>query len=457
MKKYSLKFWIIFWASSAAFLLGWFLFWNIKNQGIGPTTANIISIFPINEKKKKEYQALVQIGDFFLKKDAKEKKLLVLFLNNMEIRPGGGFIGAFGIVKMKDGKVNVIQTHDLSNFDARIPKGIEPPYPMKEIGYVEDWKLRDSNFSPDFQLNAEKAKEFYALAGGNANFDAVIGVTSNVLTSILEMTGPIELKDYPGTYDSGNAILALEYQVEKAFEQQGIKRSDRKSIMADLAEEIENRVFEFSVIQKMKLAKILIEDLNRKDIQLYFENEGLQEAAQQANWAGGVDTDWRKDYLMISDANLGAFKSDYYVKRSIEYAVNLSGEKPRATLKINYNHTATKSDWMTRNYLTYLRVYVPEGSEIVSTKNFDDLKTETELGKKYLGSIVRVPINSSKTVEIIYDLPESIGDNYALKIQKQAGLNDVSIAIEVKNKEGEIEKFQRILKSDVVFYLSNID
>ncbi len=34
------------------------------------------------------------------------------------------------------------------------------------------------------------------------------------------------------------------------------------------------------------------------------------------------------DYFMISDANLGAFKSDYYVKRALDYTVDFTGERP---------------------------------------------------------------------------------------------------------------------------------
>lgn len=448
--KYSTKFWIIFWITAVAFLSGWFLYWNIKHQGFGIAASKIISILPISNHQKNDYKALAMVGDYFFTKDGKEKKVLVLFLNNMEIRPGGGFIGAFGVVKMKDGKVQIIQTHDLSNFDARIPTGIEPPYPMKEIGYVDNWKFRDSNFSPDFKTNVEKATEFYALAGGNANFDGVIGVTSNVLSSILEITGPIKLKDYPGTYDSGNAILALEYQVEKAFEDQGIERDDRKSIMADLAEEIENRVFDFSLSQKITLMQSLLEDLSQKDIQLNFSDSRIQESAGRANWTGKVNSDWKKDYLMTSDANLGAFKSDYYVKRSLDYSVDLSGSKPHATLKINYDHTAMQKDWMTRNYLTYLRIYVPYGTEIISSQNFEDIQTGEEFGRKYFGAIVKVPIANSKEIQISYNLPESIRENYELMIQKQPGINDEPVAVHIKRENGLAEDFRYDLTSDLV-------
>lgn len=450
-KQYSLKFWILFWGTSAVFLTGWFLFWNTESRGIPATIESVMSFLPIDVTQKKEYQALTTIGDWMLKNDDKQKTIMVLFQNNMEIRPGGGFIGAFGVIKILNGKIISMETHDLSNFDARIPDTVATPYPMAETLHVKSWKLRDSNYSPDFAVNALKAEEFYHMGQGEEQFDGVIGITSNVLTSILKLTGPISIEGYPGTYDSENAVLALEYQVEKAFEEQGIDRGDRKSVMSDLAKEIEKRVFAFSVTQKIELAKILLADLNKKDIQLNFKDPALQKVAIDANWAGQTDADWKQDFLMTSDANLGSFKSDYFVKRSIDYTVDLSKDLPLATLKITYEHTAKQKDWMTRDYTDYLRVYVPEGAWLIDQKNFDNAKFGNEFGKKFFGSIVRVPIGTRKTVEINYNLPSSIAENYNLKIQKQAGLNDVPVVFHLIQKDGITDGFSKTMNGDIIF------
>lgn len=450
MKKYSLKFWFLFWTASAIFLAGWFLYWNTRSQKISETVSSVISFLPIDESQKQEYQALIGIGDYFLKTNGEEKTLLILFQNNMEIRPGGGFIGAFGIVKIKDGKIVSMETHDLSNFDGRIPDTVEPPYPMKETLKIKSWKLRDSNYSPDFETNAKKAEEFYHMGQGQEQFDGIIGITANTLTSMLKVTGPIEIEGYPGTYASENALISLEYQVEKAFEEQGIERGERKSVINELAKEIEKRIFNLSTSQKIELAKILLEDLNKKDIQLYFKDSSLQNIVRSSGWDGNVDQNWNDDFLMTLDANLGSFKSDYYVKRSMDYTIDLSGEKPIAKLKISYNHTAKQKDWMTRDYLTYLRVYVPNNSWLIDGINFENPRYGNEFGKKYFGAIVKVPIGTEKTVELTYSLPDNItADQYALKIQKQPGINDEPVSVHIINKDGQKEDYSFIMNEDL--------
>lgn len=440
-KKYSKKFWIMFWGLAILLLLGFYFFLQIEKNGINNLAENL----PVSER----YKAVAYFIDYLTKKDGVEKTFLILFQNNLEIRPGGGFIGAFGILKVKDGKIVSLETHDSGLFDERIAVSVEPPYPMRDFLRIKSWGLRDSNFSPDFPINAEKAEEFYALGQGWEKFDGVVGITTNVLISFLKVTGPVQLEGYPGSYGDENAILQLEYQVEKGFEEQGIPRTERKSIMNEIAKEIMRQVSELDNSKKIRLAEIIYEDLNRKDILLNFKDKQLQEKVEKSGWGGIVDQSWFKDYLMLVDANLGAYKSDYYVKRSVDYAVDLSFDRPVAKLKVTYEHTAEKKDFMTKDYLSYLRVYVPEGSWMENSQNLENPKFGNELGKKYFGGIVKVPLGETKTVEITYTLPERLRNFYNLKIQKQTGVNDIPFRVAIsRGKEDQRREF--LLNSDIV-------
>ena len=450
MKKYSLKFWIIFWLISAIFLAGWFFYWQTRNAGL-LKMETAVNLLPVGGEKKEEYRSVLNLADYFLKNDGREKVFLVLFHNNMEIRPGGGFIGAFGILKVKKGKITALETHDTGNFDGRIPDAVPVPYPMKETLRIDSWKLRDSNWSPDFAVNAKKAEEFYRMGGGQEKFDGVVGITTNVLTSLLKVTGPITLEGYPGTYADENAIIALEYQVEKAFDEQGIPRGERKSVLMDLAKAIAARVENLSPGGKIELAKIILEDLKRKDILLYFSDAEIQQAVEKSNWAGRVDEKWDRDYLMTVDANLGAWKSDYYVKRSLDYTVDLTKDTPEAKLLITYNHTAKQKDWMTKDYQSYLRVYAPQGFWLDSySPELKNPQFAEELSRKYFGFLVYVPIGQEKTFEFRYALPEELKNNYDLLIQKQAGLNNVPVAAHITYPDGSKKDYDIILNSDVI-------
>ena len=451
-KKYSLKFWIIFWVIACILLIAWFVFLQVKNRSVSFLNT-VINVAPISQESQDDLHALVDIADYALQTQGQEKTFLILFQNNMEIRPGGGFIGSFGVLKIKDGHVIDFTSHDITNFEGRIPSTVVPPYPMKETLGINSWKLRDSNYSPDFSENVKQVESFYQMGGGQEQFDGVIAITANVLRSFLLMTGPVAVPGYPGEYTADNAVLGLEQQVEINFVNQNIDRGDRKSIMTPLAHEILQRVKDFSVSQKYELFNMMLENLRRKDVQLSFNDETVQQKVERAHWEGKVDTVWQGDYVMAVDANLNSWKSDYYVKRSLDYTVDFSGEKPHAKIAFTYNHTAKEKSWLTKDYQTYVRFYIPKGSWIGDISgNVDEPRYGDEFGKKSVGMLVHVPLGTSKTVTVEYDLPKTItSDLYDLKIQKQAGINDMPVAIHIIHANGQHEDRNIVLNQDFMW------
>jgi len=441
-KMYSKKFWIIFWLISILLLASFYLFLEYNRKGL----TGISNKMPVSQ----EYKTAVALADYAFFSNGEEKTFLLLFENNMEIRPGGGYLGAFGVLKTKDGTVSDLRIYDSGIFDQRIPDVVESPKPFQEKLNVKAWKLRDSNFSPDFKVNAIQAEKFYKLGRGEEKFDGIIGVTTNVLTSFLKITGPVILEGYPGTFGDENAIIQLEYQVEKGFDEQGIPREERKSIMNELSKEILKKALELGKVEQLKLIKIVIEDLKKKYIQLYFKDEDLQKTIELIGWDGKVDTNWDKDFLMLVDANMGAWKSDYFMKRTVEYTADLSQEIPQATLRITYKHTATEKDWMTKNYLTYFQVFTPEESWLDKTENFVDPTFKKDLGKKSFGAYVDVAIGKEKIVEFSYSLPKELANDYILKIQKQIGVNDVPYKVKVIQRDGSEKNYEFVLNSDII-------
>lgn len=440
--KHSKKFWIIFWLVSVILLVGFFYFLEFQKNGLSGLTEKL----PVD----KDYQTASALIDELLQKDNSEKTFLLLFQNNMEIRPGGGFIGAFGILKITNGKISSLEVHDTGNFDGRIPDTIPSPKPFQEIMKVQSLKLRDSNYSPDFIENTKLAEKFYQMGNGQEKFDGIIGITTNVLTSFLKVTGPVNLPDYPGTFGDENAVMQLEYQVEKGFDEQGIARGERKSVINELGQAVLEKALALGNLEKIKLAKIVLEDLKKKDILLYFKDEKLQAKVSASGWDGKVDETWKKDFLMLVDANIGAWKSDYFMKRSVEYTADLHSETPRASLKITYRHTATEKNWLTRDYLSYSRIYAPMGSWLDKTENFATPTFEKELGKISFGSYIPVITGQAKTVELYYSLPKEIANDYALKIQKQIGVNDMPWKVKIIQKDGAEKNFEFILNSDKI-------
>lgn len=187
---------------------------------------------------------------------------------------------------------------------------------------------------------------------------------------------------------------------------------------------------------------------------LNFSDPELQALVESVYWDGKVSQDWNSDYLMVVDANMGALKSDYYIRRELSYEVDLTGEKPTATLNILYRHTATHGDWRTSDYHTYLRVFVPQGSQLLEKEMVGAANSGEELGKSFFGFIAHTLINQETQARIKYELPERLkNEEYRLLVQKQSGIGNLPLKIKVKTAAGEFFQ-EAILKNDLKFEFS---
>ena len=419
---------------------------------------NVSKILPIEPDTKKEIDAISTLVSKFTETNGKTYAFFLMLQNNYELRPGGGFLGQYGVLKIKDGKIISFVVEDANLLDQRIKDAdikITPPWPLTRYGQVRRWLLHDSNFSPDFPTNAAKAEYFYRLGGGRERFDGVIAINADVLNHVIGITGPITIPGF-GTYTEDNAAIMLEEDVEKDFLGEDVPaelKQNRKNVMKRLAAEIVGHISNLNDVKR--LADLGLEELRDKNIQLFFKDAELQSLATSVYWDGSVAKDWNNDFLMVVDANIGALKSDFYVKRSLEYTIDFTGPKPLATLVYNYNHTATYGDWRTSDYHTYTRVLTPTGSKYVegSRQKTGGVGTtnDTLLKKTIFGYKVDAIMNQTLPTSIQYELPETItADNYQLLIQKQSGTGDIPVKVTMKTAEGTFSQ-EAILKKDIRF------
>lgn len=456
-QKTSIKTLVIFWLIAIPLLVGWYYFLQFSNEPkrFLNTAYNTARVLPLGD----EYAAALELAHYFLQEDDQVRTYLILLQNNMELRPGGGYIGSFAIVKVKNGEVIESAVHDTANFDGRIPDSMEPPYPMKETMNIPSMKLRDSNWMPDFPSNARVAENFYQLGDGQEEFDGVIAINATVLDAILNITGPITLEKYNKTFASGDAVMELEYQVEQGYKEQKIQKGDRKVVMNDLSQEMITRMRAMSLREKMVLANGFIHTFDSKDIQLYFDDAQMAQMIESVGWDGKIDETWEKDYLMVVDANLASYKTDHVMERAIDYDVDLSGAIPQAVVTIHYENTATKKDWKTNDYQTYVRIYAPDKTWFTDISGCVlSPQYGSKYEKRYVGCLVHVPLGTKTDVIVRYNLPIDIKNHYPydLKIQKQSGVHDVPVTVHVQ-EPGMSSQKEYVLTMDEDIALSSIE
>ncbi len=366
----------------------------------------------------------------------KEKVYLFLMQNNDELRPTGGFIGTYGVVRIKDGSITSFFTDNIYNLDFPSEKYMSaiPPDPIIKYLGIGKWFVRDANWSPDFPTSVQKIKELYKLEGGKEKFDGVIAVNPNVFEDLLGLVGEIQVDGL--TFNKDNFTDELQYQVESGFYRRGIEPSARKELIGDLAKELETRLYALPSNQWKDVTWTIKKNLDEKYLLTNFNNQQVQSVVEGRQWAGNV-IGTENDYLMIIDANLAALKTDRVMEKSYTYQLNESKDSLNAVLTLNYHHTAG-FDWKTTRYQTYTRVYVPEDSQlksfVVNGKVVDIKLVDyvNELGKQSFGYYFEVEPGKTTTLTYQYTLPATLKDklekqSYQLNLQKQPGVQALNI------------------------------
>ncbi|MEI7749389.1 MAG: DUF4012 domain-containing protein [Candidatus Moraniibacteriota bacterium] len=382
---------------------------------------------------------------------------LFLFQNNAELRPTGGFIGSYGLLKVDNGHIGKLFVDGIFNPDGQLKENIVPPAPIQKVS--AGWSLHDSNWWPDFPTSAEKAMFFYEKTGG-PTVDGIVTLTPNVLRDLLVLTGPIEMPDYGVTIDADNFSQAIQAEVEENYDH---TLNQPKRILSDLAPVLLERLFSLrSASMLVSLANTFSQALNEKDILLYSRNADVEKLIDQAGWSGRM-LDTPRDYLSVVHTNLNGYKTDAVIRETIEHqAVVQSDGSVLDTVRITRKHTGggMPYDWFNKVNSDYMRVYVPKGSELVSAsgqtyefpkapldydalgfKRDDDVVKEEstttvdpggtriseETGKTVFGNWVYVSPGESVTVEYTYRLPFRVSpqpadpSSYSILFQKQSG------------------------------------
>lgn len=371
---------------------------------------------------------------------------LVVLQNSDELRPTGGFLGTYGILETANGDIARFETHDIYHLDmpSEAQVKVTPPDPIR-LYLNKEWHMRDANWSPDWPTAAEQLQWFYALENRfltgpndinkfNGQWTGVIAINPTLVASLLKLVGPITVDGQ--TYSEDNFSQILEFEVEQGYQAAGISKWQRKEVIGKIIKELKIRLLNLPSSQWQELLAIAENSFASKDVQLYFNDGGINSIAQANNWGGEVKQP-SGDYLMVVDSNFASLKTDAVISREIIQKRTQDANGIKATVSITYHNSGKAKDWRTDRYKDYLRLFVPAGSRLVSFEGANVTpQTTEENGKTVFGSLIYVELNSSKTVTISYYLPIELENkwksgSYSLYWQKQSGSKVIKAEVDV--------------------------
>lgn len=429
------------------------------------------------EKLNEVYEFLDLADEFFEVYDRifpidKKKKYLIFFANNMELRPGGGFIGSFAILKTRPLGIEEIKVYDVYDADGQLKFHIEPPEPIKKYLNQPHWFLRDSNFSPDLAENYEVAKKFLKYELGEDDYSGLILITTSAVKEILKAFGEVYLPDYEEKINAENFYIKTQFYVHNNFFPGAL---NKKKFLFDLLNQL---LVELENVDTISLVKAIKTSLDEKNIVLYFEDKKLQAFFDRHYWSGRVvvprcfsqaGNDCILDYIFPVDANLGVNKANFYVKKKVEVILEI---KQDGKIKTTFVYTLRNDSppfekFLGGEYKNYFRLFLlrkidPLDFYLNDKKNdfvvyvYDSFKETNDIG--YAEKFFVVKPGETAVLRYSWINPKKLkkGSNiYQLIVQKQIGGVNYDFSLKVilpENAHLVNQNFTPVVKEGFVIY-----
>lgn len=393
-----------------------------------------------------------------------QKDILIMFQNNTELRPTGGFLGTFGAMKLNNGSIAKLHISSIYDLDGQLKEAINPPRPLRAVN--DRWYLRDANWFVDFPSSAKKITSFYEKEGGTTP-DMVIALTPTIVTDLLNITGPITVPNYNVTLNSENFVEQTQLETSVKYDRQLNKP---KQFLADFFPLFLQRLSSLKGPQLVAVLSSFQKNLQSKEIMVYSRNQDLQAKLRSFRWTNEVmATD--RDYLSIVSANLGGSKTDTAMKQSAMLISQIGpGGDIINTLKLTKSNPLARKDEFKNK--SFVRILVPEGSTLISVDGFSPTQvTDTqplqgivdnevraweqnsvqdvvsgtligkESGKTFFGNWLVLEGGDERTVTITYKLPFRLGvaDRLSLLFQKQPGVPAYPLVYRVEHEGRTLE------------------
>ncbi len=363
-----------------------------------------------------------------------KKSYLILFQNEQELRPTGGFIQAAALLTFSDGTLISSQVFSSYDIDSMVAGSVAPPEDLPRFLGEQQWYFRDSNWNPDFTSSASKAAWFMTKATGT-KIDGVVGMTLKSTADLVEALGPLEIPEHSEIVTHKNIDALMEYHSEKLLIKGDTSKAYSVLILERLVEKIET-------IKPEKINGFLAaigKNLDENELLISVTDDTTEEALTTLGWTGVLvrpecPSQFSSQVCLVDtiaqvEANVGVNKANYYLEEAVAHVVELLPGLAQHTRTIRVENTAEINSWPKGDYRAYYRFYVNANAKLdeVTINNRkltkEDLVERVEQGKSMIGFLVTVPVQAQAEIVLKYSVP-LVGDeaySYAFFDQKQPG------------------------------------
>lgn len=404
---------------------------------------------------------------------------LILVQNADEARATGGFISAYGILRMENGQITQLDFADAYTVDdlSLSESFLDPPPELQRFMGLPYLFFRDANHWPDFPTSAAAAQRVFAINVPDApEFSGTIAVDQWFLQQIVAAVGPLSVPGVERRINGNNVIEVIQtaWGTGEGNTVTGEWFRERKDIIGDMTVALQSKLLNNpGSYDATALLNAIIDAAEQKHLLVTIDDPEVAPILDALNWDGRIETPDDKDFLLALDTNTGFNKANFVVDRELVYQVRLATDgTATAALDVRYKHkrpiasgcqhvipyrgTLSYDDLFDVCYYNFLRIYTPPGVELTNASSHPAPADYFWFGEPWTGRATTVSTRDTTVIsnffivergsELVssyrYTVPDVVTQGadgtwaYSVVVTKQAGSQAQSLNLEIYLPQG---------------------
>ncbi|RUQ09760.1 DUF4012 domain-containing protein [Curtobacterium sp. HSID17257] len=279
---------------------------------------------------------VVQLAPAMLGADG-DRRYLLLFQNNAELRAGGGIPGAVALLNVQDGGISLQEQRSGQSFGP-YP---EPVLPLDDAtdglyGDITARYMQDVTLTPRFDVSAELAREMWKRETGT-QVDGVLAMDPVTLGYLLQATGPVSLPT-GDTLTSDNAVRLLLNEAYARYPDPDVQDAFFASAASSVFQKVSSGGF-----GTKRFVAALTKASGEGRLRLWSADEGEERLIAGTSLAGELPTvspETRQFGVYLNDGT--GSKMDYYLEKTVSVGSSVCRQDglPTSAVEVTITNTA---------------------------------------------------------------------------------------------------------------------
>lgn len=292
------------------------------------------------------------------------RRYLVLTQNPDEVRPGGGFIGTYGVLTTQEGHLTLESFASISSWYLPRPQADVPaeqaPTAFKLFDPPRPQTIANVNTSPDWPESARLAVTLWQRGGGEP-VDGVVSLVPAFLARVLTVLGPVTVPDYNEKVSASNLVERTNFYThgEGAVDAAG----DRKRFVGALAQVVVQRLLDAPTSSWSALGAAVGHGFDAREALAWATDPKVSATLQQRGWDGALPV-VTGDFLNDAEFEFSA-KNGTGLHRTFDHVVVLRADgSARLDTTLTIANTESTQPDNNVDSLSYITLYGPQGGTL---------------------------------------------------------------------------------------------